>query len=94
MQKGSSAYSMGQQTRAMTFATGIIVILSELTLRWNWMLMKWGCTPSDCQYVSSRPSRSRSTPLPGLELVTVHTARCPISQLFLLGVSSSTISAA
>ena len=50
------------------------------TFLWNWMLTRWGCAPSDCQYVSSRPSLSSSTPLPCLALVTVHTARSPISR--------------
>ena len=36
-----------------------------LTLFWNWMLIRCGCVPSDCQKVSERPSRRRSTPLPG-----------------------------
>ena len=35
-----------------------------LAFRWNWTLMRWGCPPSDCQYVSGEPSRSWSTPLP------------------------------
>ena len=29
------------------------------------MLIRCGCVPSDCQKVSERPSRRRSTPLPG-----------------------------
>lgn len=35
--------------------------------------------PSDCQYVSSRPSLRSSTPLPGFALVTDQTASLPSS---------------
>ncbi len=46
--------------------------------------------PSLCQYVSSRPSRSSSTPLPGLALVTLQTAMCPISRVPVSGCSTAT----
>ena len=46
---------------------------------WNCISTRWGWVPSDCQYVSSLPSRRSSTPLPGFALVTVQTAKCPIS---------------
>lgn len=60
------------------------------TFFWKAMLTRCGCAPSDCQYVSSRPSRSSSTPLPGLALVTLHTASRPISRLLVSGWSVDT----
>ena len=52
-----------------------------LAFRWNWTLMRWGCPPSDCQYVSGEPSRSWSTPLPGFAVESDQTASSPISRL-------------
>ena len=50
--------------------------------RRNWTLIKCGCGPSDCQYVSKFPSRSCSTPKPGLHDDKDHTAWSPISRYF------------
>ena len=65
-------------------------LASTPTFFWNWTLTKCGCAPSDCQYVSSLPSRSSSTPLPGLALVTLHTASRPISRLLVSGWRAAT----
>lgn len=35
-----------------------------VVFRWNWIFTRWGCGPSDCQYVSLDSSRSWSTPNP------------------------------
>lgn len=51
------------------------------TFFWKLMSTRCGCMPSDCQYVSSRPSRSMSTPFPGFALVTLQTASCPTSRV-------------
>ena len=45
----------------------------------NWILIKWGCDPSDCQKVFVLSSRSCSTPFPVLAELNVQTASAPIS---------------
>lgn len=42
--------------------------------------MRWGCPPSDCQYVSLLLSLSSPTPLPGFAVDSDNTASRPISR--------------
>lgn len=54
----------------------------------NWILIKWGWDPSDCQNEFKLSSLSCSTPFPVLAELKVQTASFPISRRWWLFVGA------